>query len=154
MKVINRLLPLLLALPTIGQAQVDRHENIPSEDNPWYEVSVVIFKQPEHLLQSEQWKPGDEQSLSLPRHLLSLEDPADKDIVHEFESVEYEAELTQELGPITDTPSADTSEALDIVLPTAFLVQAPTDEEFISTLNRLTRSPNYDILYQKTWLQP
>lgn len=154
MKLINRLLPLLLALPVVGQAQVDTHENIPSEDNPWYEVSVVIFKQPGHLLQSEQWKPGDEQSLSLPRHLLSLEDPEAKDIVHEFESVEFDSELSEALvTPKTETASEE-DDGTEVKLPTAFLAQEPTDEEFISTLNRLTRSPNYDILYQKTWLQP
>ncbi|PIE41250.1 MAG: hypothetical protein CSA49_04345 [Gammaproteobacteria bacterium] len=119
-----------LMFAAVSQAQVDIHDNVPSKGNPWYEVSIVIFKQPHHLLQSEQWQPGKEISLAFPRHLVSLEEPSTANV---------------QMGAFDHSR---------IGLPKAFLAQPPTDNEFVKMVNRLSRSPNYDILYQNSWLQP
>ena len=126
----------------------------PSEETPWYQVNIVIFKQPGHLLQSEQWKTGDEVDTRLPNRLISLQEALP-------EPAESESNVAQP-GPATVPPEggivtlSESAPAAEVAaeIPQPFVIQTPTDEEFTKALNRITRSPNYDILYQKSWLQP
>ena len=108
----------------------------PSEESPWYQVNVVIFRQPGHLLQSEQWKPGDEVVTQLPSNLVALE------------------EATANLTPDQAMNTGIADETMQVNIPPAFVTITPNDEEFMKTLNRLNRSSYYDILFQKSWLQP
>lgn len=133
----------------------------PSEDNPWYQVNVVIFRQPQHLLQSEQWKTGGEVHTHLPNRMVSLENPLLADGLHDSGDASEEASPAQPqndpdalltLAEVAAQKAAISHPVAD--LPQAFALQQVTDEEFLKALNSLYRSPNYEILYQSTWLQP
>lgn len=121
----------------------------PTEENPWYQVNIVIFKQPGHLLQSEQWKTGDEVKTHLPNNLIALQETpaasAENDTPAPQPSANGEILTLGESG-------AQATETVEIPMP--FEIQTPTDDEFTKTLNRINRSSNYEVIYQKTWLQP
>ncbi|MCG8670354.1 MAG: peptidoglycan binding protein CsiV [Pseudomonadales bacterium] len=135
------LFPLVCwAMSSYSQIQLD--DALPSEEDPWYEVSLVIFKQPQHLLQSEQWKPGDEQDLRLPNHLIALETASE---------ASAETNISAESTAVNEANIVETNQP---EIPSVFAEKSATDEEFIETVNRLTRSRNYEILYQNSWLQP
>ena len=127
----------------------------PSEETPWYQVNIVIFKQPGHLLQSEQWKTGDEVDTRLPSRIISLEDPTQ--VPDETAEPEDPAQATQPAiadNAIVTLTEAGAAGEIEAEIPRPFIIQPPTDEEFTKALNRISRSPNYEILYQKSWLQP
>ena len=133
----------------------------PSEENPWYQVNLVIFRQPEHLLQSEQWETGDEVDTHLPNQIVSLEQPIDETALEEDSELPRETPTTADLGTDNSlvtlserSSTTDIKPAQSLAFPAAFAVQEPSDEEFLKALNSLTRSPNYEILYQSTWVQP
>ncbi|MCG8313163.1 MAG: peptidoglycan binding protein CsiV [Pseudomonadales bacterium] len=131
----------------------------PSEEQPWYQVNIAIFKQPQHLLQSEQWKTGAEMEASFPNTTISLEiegmetgDEAEHTTaVDVFNPTHATANLSKDSATHSANPQQASSEA---VIPPAFQAQVSSDEEFNKVVNRLNRSPNYEILYQTAWLQP
>ena len=137
----------LSLLPVSGWAEILP----PSEEQPWYQVNIAIFKRPQHLLQSEQWKTGEQVKASFPRTTIALEnDDALPDGEDGFPDT-LEAPTHSAALSAPDITADNTSTP---TLPPAFRALVATDEEFNKVVSRLNRSPNYEILYQTTWLQP
>ena len=144
---------LFLAMLT-GNALAAPELMPPTEEDPWYQVNIVIFRQPGHLLQSEQWKTGEEVNTRLPNNLIALEEALPEEIEPEQEPPTEQTAGQGTQGEILMLEESGETENVVAELPVPFVIQTPSDEEFTKALNRLNRSSYYDILFQKTWLQP
>ncbi len=111
-----------LVWQTCSYAQVTRDNAV--ENLPWYEISLVIFKNRYTTNNSENWGQPEDLSLQFPNGLVELTD-----------------------ADTTNIENAD-------LAATAFQSLATQDPEFARALKSISLSSNYIILTSKTWRQP